>query len=59
MVKFNSSLENEKMFLDDIAMLGCSIFDEHVEELDKVLASVEVPGLKENIQKEQMGLPTI
>ena len=53
MVKLNSSLDDVKIFLDKTTVLGWTTFEEHVEELDKVLTRIETSGFQANIQKSE------
>ena len=53
MVKFNSDLDHETTFLDNVATLGRSVTDDHANDLEEVLNQVEESGLQMSTQKRK------
>jgi hypothetical protein len=51
MYELFADLEYVRAYIDDLLIMSCSIFDDHLEHLDSVLARLSKAGLKVNAKK--------
>ena len=55
MNEFFTGFKNVRTYIDDLLILGKSSWEEHVNQLDKVLNKLKSAGLKVNVSKSFFG----